>query len=73
MNMPANEKMSQMLRFGLRDMGTLLGLIILCVIFASLTDVFMTKQNLINILQQSSINACIAIGMTLVIDRKSVV
>jgi ribose transport system permease protein len=67
LNMPANEKMSQMLRFGLRDMGTLLGLVILCVIFASLTDVFMTKQNLINILQQSSINACIAIGMTLVI------
>jgi ribose transport system permease protein len=65
--MPANDKMSSMLRFGLRDMGTLLGLVILCVIFASLTDVFMTKQNLINILQQSSINACIAIGMTLVI------
>jgi ribose transport system permease protein len=65
--MPATEKMTQMLRFGLRDMGTLLGLVILCVIFASLTDVFMTKQNLINILQQSSINACIAIGMTLVI------
>ncbi len=65
--MPANEKMTQMLRFGLRDMGTLLGLVILCVIFASLTDVFITKQNLINILQQSSINACIAIGMTLVI------
>jgi ribose transport system permease protein len=65
--MSSNEKMSQMLRFGLRDMGTLLGLVILCVIFASMTDVFMTKQNLINILQQSSINACIAIGMTLVI------
>jgi ribose transport system permease protein len=65
--MPANDKLPQMLRFGLRDMGTLLGLVILCVIFASLTDVFMTKQNLINILQQSSINACIAIGMTLVI------
>jgi ribose transport system permease protein len=65
--MPATDKLPQMLRFGLRDMGTLLGLVILCVIFASLTDVFMTKQNLINILQQSSINACIAIGMTLVI------
>jgi ribose transport system permease protein len=65
--MPASDKLPQILRFGLRDMGTLLGLVILCVIFASLTDVFMTKQNLINILQQSSINACIAIGMTLVI------
>jgi ribose transport system permease protein len=50
-----------------RDMGTVLGLIILVVVFASLTSVFLTERNLINILQQSSINACIAIGMTLVI------
>jgi ribose transport system permease protein len=32
-----------------------------------LSDVFLTERNLINILQQSSLNACIAIGMTLVI------
>lgn len=37
------------------------------VVFSSLTNVFLTERNLINILQQSSINACIAIGMTLVI------
>ena len=54
-------------RFSLRDMGTLLGLVILCVVFSSLTNVFFTERNLVNILQQSSINACIAIGMTLVI------
>jgi ribose transport system permease protein len=54
-------------RFGVRDLGTLLGLVIICVVFASMTDVFMTERNLINILQQSSINACVAIGMTLVI------
>ena len=54
-------------RFSLRDMGTLLGLVILCVVFSSLTSVFFTERNLVNILQQSSINACIAIGMTLVI------
>ena len=54
-------------RFGVRDLGTLLGLIIICVVFASMTDVFLTERNLINILQQSSINACVAIGMTLVI------
>ena len=65
--MSAEKKSLQLLRFGLRDMGTLLGLVILCVVFASMTDVFMTHRNLINILQQSSINACIAIGMTLVI------
>jgi ribose transport system permease protein len=50
-----------------RDMGTVLGLVILVVLFSSMTPVFLTERNLINILQQSSINACIAIGMTLVI------
>jgi ribose transport system permease protein len=50
-----------------RDLGTLLGLILLALAFGSLTDVFFTQRNLINILQQSSINACLAIGMTLVI------
>ncbi len=50
-----------------RDMGTVAGLIIMVVVFASLSDVFLTQRNLVNILQQSSINACIAIGMTLVI------
>ncbi len=50
-----------------RDMGTVAGLIIMFVVFSSLSDVFFTQRNLINILQQSSINACIAIGMTLVI------
>jgi ribose transport system permease protein len=50
-----------------RDMGTVAGLLIMVIVFASMTDVFMTQRNLINILQQSSINACIAIGMTLVI------
>jgi ribose transport system permease protein len=50
-----------------RDMGTVAGLLIMVVVFASLSDVFLTQRNLVNILQQSSINACIAIGMTLVI------
>ncbi len=50
-----------------RDMGTVAGLLIMAVVFASKSDVFLTQQNLVNILQQSSINACIAIGMTLVI------
>jgi ribose transport system permease protein len=50
-----------------RDMGTVAGLVIMVVVFSSLSDVFLTQRNLVNILQQSSINACIAIGMTLVI------
>jgi ribose transport system permease protein len=50
-----------------RDMGTVAGLLIMIVVFSSMSQVFLTERNLINILQQSSINACIAIGMTLVI------
>jgi ribose transport system permease protein len=50
-----------------RDAGTLLGLLIIGVIFALMSPTFLTAPNLINILQQSSINACIALGMTLVI------
>ncbi|MFK7881780.1 ABC transporter permease [Roseobacter sp.] len=55
------------LKFNLRDAGTLLGLALIVVVFASLSPVFLTAPNLINILQQSSINAAIALGMTLVI------
>ena len=54
-------------RIRFRDAGTLLGLILISVVFAYKSDVFLTQPNLINILQQSSINACIALGMTLVI------
>lgn len=51
----------------LREAGTLIGLIALMVFFASQSPIFLTERNLINVLQQSSINACIALGMTLVI------
>ena len=37
------------------------------VVFSILTPNFLTEQNILNILQQSSINACVALGMTLVI------
>ncbi|SMY06311.1 ABC transporter permease [Flavimaricola marinus] len=53
--------------FNLRDAGTLLGLILIFVVFGVLSPVFLTAPNLLNILQQSSINACIALGMTFVI------
>lgn len=55
------------LNVGLRDAGTLFGLLAIVVVFAILSPNFLTKANLINILQQSSINACVALGMTLVI------
>ena len=54
-------------RLGFRDTGTLLGLILIGTVFAVMSPTFLTGPNLLNILQQSSINACIALGMTLVI------
>jgi len=57
----------RLLRLRLRDMGTLIGLVVIAGVFAALTPVFLSERNLVNILQQSSLNACIAIGMTVVI------
>ena len=51
----------------LRDLGTLFGLVVIFVAFTALNETFLTVPNLVNILQQSSINACIALGMTMVI------
>ncbi len=62
-----NEFGKQSMKISWRDMGTVAGLIIMVVVFSSMSDVFLTQRNIINILQQSSINACIAVGMTLVI------
>ena len=58
---------SPLFKFNLRDAGTLIGLFIIVVTFSFLSPVFWTVPNLLNILQQSSINAIIALGMTLVI------
>jgi ribose transport system permease protein len=55
------------LKVGLRDAGTLFGLLAIVVVFSVLSPNFLTTGNLLNILQQSSINACVALGMTLVI------
>ncbi|MDE1994231.1 MAG: ABC transporter permease [Rhizobiaceae bacterium] len=53
--------------FSVRDAGTLIGLVLILAVFAILVPGFVSERNLINILQQSSINACLALGMTLVI------
>ncbi|EPD6199303.1 ABC transporter permease [Enterobacter hormaechei] len=59
--------MASHFKFNVRDAGTLIGLLIIIVTFSFLSPVFFTLPNLLNILQQSSINAIIALGMTLVI------
>ena len=58
---------ASLFKFNLRDAGTLIGLVIIVVTFSFLSPVFFTVPNLLNIFQQSSINALIALGMTLVI------
>lgn len=50
-----------------RQFGTFLGLILLSVILWILSPFFLTISNIFNILEQSSINAIIAVGMTFVI------
>lgn len=50
-----------------RQFGTLIGLFLLLLIFWILTPYFFTLSNLLNVAQQTSINAIIAVGMTFVI------
>jgi ribose/xylose/arabinose/galactoside ABC-type transport system permease subunit len=50
-----------------RQVGTFLGLIALCLLLWALTPYFLTVSNLLNVLEQTSINAVIAVGMTFVI------
>jgi ribose transport system permease protein len=50
-----------------RRLGTLAGLVALCVLMWILTPHFLTVSNLLNVLEQTSINAIIAVGMTYVI------
>jgi ribose transport system permease protein len=56
----------KLLNYG-RQFGTFLGLILLCLILWILTPYFLTLSNLMNVLEQSSINAIVAVGMTFVI------
>ncbi len=50
-----------------RQLGTLIGLLLLCAALRMLTPHFLTVSNLLNVVLQTSINAIIAVGMTYVI------
>jgi ribose/xylose/arabinose/galactoside ABC-type transport system permease subunit len=50
-----------------RQLGTLAGLFALVLLLTALTPFFLTVPNLLNVLEQTSINAIIAVGMTFVI------
>jgi len=65
--LPRPTTAGRFLRQAQQQFGPLLGLVILCVIAAILSPVFLEPRNLINVLRQSSVNAIVAAGMTLVI------
>jgi ribose transport system permease protein len=50
-----------------RRLGTLVGLVGLSVLLWALTPYFLTVSNLLNVLEQTSINAVVAVGLTFVI------
>jgi ribose transport system permease protein len=50
-----------------RQFGTLIGLVLLSLVLWALTPHFFTVSNLLNVAQQTSINAVVAAGMTFVI------
>ncbi len=50
-----------------RQLGTFAGLLMLCVILWAATPHFLTVSNLLNVLEQTALNAIVAMGMTYVI------
>ena len=60
-------KLSKIIFHPNRQLGTLFGLIFLILFFWILTPHFLTVSNLFNVVQQTSINAIIAVGLTFVI------
>ena len=53
--------------FGRRQFGTFVGLLALCALLTILTPHFLTISNLLNVTEQTTINAVISVGMTFVI------
>jgi ribose transport system permease protein len=55
------------LMFVRENMGILIGLLVLCIILAIFSPVFLTKNNILNVLRQVATNLYIACAMTMVI------
>src|SRR6187402_3657558 len=54
-------------QFPIKRFQSLIALLLLCIILSILTDKFFTPENGLNVLRQVAVNACIAVGMTLII------
>ncbi|MBT0730119.1 ribose ABC transporter permease [Rosenbergiella nectarea] len=63
----ANVTAKRSLWHGIREQKSLIALLILIAVVATQSSNFFTLANLFNILQQTSVNAIMAVGMTLVI------
>jgi ribose transport system permease protein len=60
-------KLKALLTHPSRQLGILIGLLVLILFFWIMTPHFLTVSNLLNVAQQTSINAIIAVGLTFVI------
>lgn len=68
MPLEAVNKQNALMRYLKDNMGTLIGLLAMCVILSFTTNgVFYSQRNLVNVLRQVSSNACLAFGMTFAI------
>lgn len=67
MKMEANKKTIPGLNYFKRNIGTIIGLIILVIIISISTPKFLTASNLLNLLKSNSVNAIISCGMLLAI------
>ncbi len=64
---PGASQRSHALLLSARQFGTVIGLLALCATLWILTPHFLTISNLLNIAEQTSLNATVAVGMTFVI------
>ena len=51
----------------IRSLTTLIGLVILCIVLSLMSPVFLTSDNAVNVVTQATVNAVVALGMTVVI------
>lgn len=65
-NQPARSGSSRW-RALLRESGVAVALVVVIAVFASVSPLFLTGNNIANILTQIAINTCLAVGMTFVI------
>jgi ribose transport system permease protein len=56
-----------LVNFGRENLGILIGLLILCLLLTFLSPVFLSKNNILNVLRQVATNLYIACAMTMVI------